>query len=354
MRRTAALLATLIAGALFVTAGDARILRELQTGGALSCPDPSVVDAHVGAYRYYLVCTTDAAPNAFPIRGSSDLLHWHLIGYVFPAGAQPNWALPSPIGRFWAPAIYRIDGRWVVYFAAQYNAARVAVRVSNERPGTWAIGVATSSSLNGPWHSSLLHYRGEFNHLGGEQERYGGVIDPSMVQDTITGQRFLFWAEQSTAIWATRLSADGLTLDPHIHHVLQARSGWEGRTPNRRSVVEGPEEYFHDGWFYLFYSGASTWTGSYAVGAAVSTDPLHGRFADITDQPVLESGHGWLGPGGTSAPVRGPDGKTYILYHVETRPNRNHVSADRYLMLSALRWVGLGGYFPQINDGRPG
>lgn len=326
------------------------------SGGLLSCPDPSVTRADVGRYRYYLVCTSDYAANAYPIRASNDLLHWRQLGYVFPAGHQPWWALHSPVGRYWAPAIYRISGRWVVYFAAQYNASALTLRFPNGspiQPGNFAIGVATATSITGPWHSKLLHYRGQDNGVGPEHESYGGVIDPSEVQDPRTGQRYLFWAEQHTSIWVAKLSADGTRLSPHIHQALWAQPGWECATPSGRCTIEGPEETYHNGWFYLFYSGASTWTGTYAVGAAISHDPLTGQFRRLGNRPILASGHGWHGPGGTSAPVLGPDGNEDILYHASPGNNPDHVSADRYLFEGQVNWHGLGGYQPLINRGQP-
>jgi beta-xylosidase len=323
----------------------------------LNCPDPSVVSAHVGRYRYYLVCTSDYAADAFPIRGSNNLTSWHRVGSVFPARHQPWWALHSPVGRFWAPSIYRIQGHWVVYFAAQYNPAVVSLRVPHAGPvagGTLVLGVATARSLRGPWRSRILHFRGQFNGLATTQETYGGDIDPSVVRDGADGQLYLFWAEQPRSIWAGRLSADGLTLDPDIHQVLRTSPGWECLTPRGTCVIEGPEEYYRDGRVYLFFSGASTWSGTYAVGVAASPNPLLDPFTPLSTTPDLHSGHGWLGPGGTSAPVVGPDGRTYIFYHAMSSPDNNHVSADRYLFVSPISWEGPGDDYPLIGTGYPG
>ena len=334
---------------------DARPIRDGQT--AVSCPDPSVVDAHLGRFRYYVACTSDFDSDSYPIRGSNDLVHWQRLGYVFPAGHQPWWAVHSPNGRYWAPALYRIQGRWVLYFAAQYNDNAVTLRDSKGVPlpqGSWVIGVATSQSLNGPWHTKILHFRGQFNRVAKEQESYGGVIDPSMVQDGKTGQRYLFWAEQHSSIWATKLSSDGQRIDPNVHQVLWTKPGWECDTPNRKCVVEGPEEYYRNGWFYLFYSGASTWTGTYAVGIAASADPMQSQFQRLTNQPILNSGPRWIGPGGTSAPVTGPDGNMYLFYHAETGPDLTHTSSNRFLFSSQITWTGLGGYLPVIGNGQAG
>lgn len=63
-------------------------------------------------------------------------------------------------------------------------------------------------------------------------------------------------------------------------------------------------------------------------------------------------GRHWIGPGGTSAPVAGPDGRGYVLYHAETAPNPGHVSAARFLMVSPIVWNGLGGCDPSTADGK--
>lgn len=354
MRRTLCLLTAVLAAMVTATgAADARLLRDGKK--MISCPDPTVLDAHVGHYRYYLACTSDAAGDVFPLRGSNDLVHFTQIGYVFDKRHQPWWALHTPkAGHYWAPALYRLDNRWVLYFAAQHNPRRLRLTYpgGGTVPGSnMMIGVATATSLHGPWKTRVLHYRGQFNAIAHEHETYGGVIDPSLVADPVTGQLYLFWAEQHSSIWATELSSDGLTISPQIHQVMWTRPGWECRTPRHTCVIEGPEEYYHDGWFYLFYSGASTWTGSYAIGVAASQDPMVGQFQRLDDQPALRSGHGYVGPGGSSAPVTGPDLRSYIFYHAMTHPNAHHISADRYLFSSPLRWQGLGGYDPVIGSG---
>lgn len=333
---------------IFTASADAKVVRGAD-GQPLSCPDPSVIRAHVGRYDYYLVCTSDADPDALPIRASNDLVHWQLLGYVLPAGHQPWWALPSPQGRYWAPSLYRIRGRWVVYFAAEYNPETTHLHAT----GSWVLGVAWSSSIHGPWHNKLLHYRGQFNALPGvRHENYGGVIDPSLVSDPRSGQQYLIYAEQHTSIWAADLSADGLSIDSHIHLVMWIHShGWECAGG---CTVEGPVAYYRDGWFYLFYSGASTWSGTYAVGVAIGRDPMHGIFRRLSQEPVLRSGSHWIGPGGQSAPVTGPDGHDYLFYHAESEPDTSHDSAARYLLVSRIDWTGLGGYYPLINDGRAG
>jgi arabinan endo-1,5-alpha-L-arabinosidase len=343
-----------LAAAAWPAGAAAAPVRDPVTHRPFSCPDPNVLDAKTGGYRYYMVCTSDYHPDAFPIRASNDLRTWRLLGYIFPAHHQPWWALRSPVGHYWSPELYRIRGRWVVYFAATYDSVRVALKLPGvDTPAPWVIGVATASSLRGPWNSRLLHYRGQFNALGDAQENYGGDIDPSMVQDPRSGQMYLFWAQQHTSIWSAKLSSDGLELASAVHQVLWAQPGWECGAVDHSCTVEGPAPLYRDGWFYLLYSGGSTWDGSYAVGAAVARDPLS-MFVRIGDSPILRSGYGWEGPGGASHPVTGPDGQQYLFYHATRGADTARISENRFLMVGHFRWTGPADFYPIVNHGQAG
>lgn len=327
-------------------------LTDPTTHRALSCPDPDVVAAHRGRWRYIMVCTSALAPNAFPIYESSDLVQWYRNGFVFPRGHEPWWALPSPKGAFWAPEIYRIQHRWVVYFSARINNARHPIHDVQLPGNTMVIGVARSRTLNGPWSTRILHYRGQFNSVNTDQETYGGSIDPSVVRDPATGQLLLFWAQQQSQLWDGQLSADGMSLKPHINLALTVTENWECDARTRGCTIEGPEPIDHDGRVYLMYSGANTWDSTYVVGVAASPDPLDPTQPFVKlDHPILRRGHGFLGPGHTSHPVKGPDGNWYILYHASRHVNPNHISGQRKLMLGRFTWQG---EWPLINDGRAG
>ena len=83
------------------------------------------------ASRTAKVETSDQAENALPIWKSKDLVHWHRSGSVFPRTTHPWWALaPGHAGgKFWGPEIYRLGGRWVIYFAASYDRSMVDLRL---------------------------------------------------------------------------------------------------------------------------------------------------------------------------------------------------------------------------------
>jgi len=333
MRRLCTLV--LLASALLmggVCAASASAQPILNGRSPLVCPDPSVIAHRAGPYRYYLACTSDFSRSVFPIWGSKDLLHWTPVADMWSHGAHPWWADPPGQGRYWAPDLTYIGHRWVVYFAATQK-------------GGMVIGVAWSRSLRGPWRTKVLHWRGQFNALGGAQESYGGVIDPGELRDPVTGERYLVWAEQHSSIWDGRLSRDGLTLEPHIHQILWVWwPGWDCEASAADCTIEGPALDYHDGYYYLFFSAASTWDASYAVGAAISRNPF-GVFK-LLPRPILRSGHGWLGPGGSQLPVSGPNGRQYLFYHASRVINIHHENDLRYLLVGRFWWDGI---LPRVN-----
>ena len=323
-------------------------LRDVRTGHALSCPDPHVIDLHKRGFRYFMVCTTDRGANGIAIKRSPDLVHWYAAGYVFPKRRQPWWALRSGGrggGRFWAPEIYRVGGKWVVYFSAALDSSKLRLPL---KQGTMVLGVAKSATLHGPWRTRVLHYRGEFNASSPAKETFGGTIDPSVVRSPRDGGLYLFWAVQASQIWVGRLSPDGMTLRGDIRPVLKPTKPWECQPG---CTLEGPEPFFDGSELNLLYSGASTWDASYAVGLALGTDPLTGTYSKL-DQPVLRSGRRFIGPGHSSQPVIGPDGHRYVMYHALTAPDPGHVSNRRLLMIA--RVTGAGARLVMNGTGRAG
>lgn len=294
-----------------------------------------------------MACTSDFAANAFPIWASSDGVHWRLQGYVFPKGHQPWWALQTGRGgRYWAPDLQFIDGRWVVYFAAQLNPAKARLQLGAYRiePSSMVIGVATTGDLRGGrWQTQILHWRGEFNAVAGnagEQEANGGVIDPDEFQDPDTGQRYLVYAEQSKQIWLGELSANGLELDPNVRIILTATEPWTCDAAGQHCTIEGPIGYFHNGLAYVLFSAAGTWSGSYSVGVAASIDPIAQPFL-VDSEPILSSSKTLLGPGGTSPPVLDPVGHIAVYFHaLFGKPDLKHISSDRYLVVSRFSYAG--------------
>jgi hypothetical protein len=340
--------------------------------------DPCVVqdtDPASGRPAWWLTCTSNDAPNAFPILRSDDLANWRLEGFVFPRGQAPPWALTGhDQADFWAPELHRIGEDWWVLFAARRQDRELA------------IGLAKGPSPKGPFSA------------GPEPLLNGDVIDPHLVVGA-DGRLWLFWKEDSNAVWPRELAAllagDAALADALFETEADRRTAafsaavwpWaEGREPmeqffilqplieavtsdygafglrlarraderpdeapalkavkaalktrifaqplsadgltlegERRVVLENDQDWEahliegvwvseHGGRFYLFYAGNDFSTAHYAIGAAVADHPL-GPWRKTG--PLVRSSRDWIGPGHPSA-APGPHGEPWLFLH---------------------------------------
>lgn len=160
--------------------------------------DPAVLRTEHG---YYLVATSNDAPDAFPILRSDDLESWTHEGFVFPEGEAPAWtAHGRTVGDYWAPEMARVgDEYWLVYTARQ-------------RSNALAIGLAKSDRPTGPWrdlgHPLLAGHAVNTTGLGDDPDQpvqSGGVIDSHIFIDE-NGERYLFWKRDTNGIWPRPLA----------------------------------------------------------------------------------------------------------------------------------------------------
>jgi hypothetical protein len=159
--------------------------------------DPAVLETDEG---YYLVATSNDAPDAFPILRSRDLEAWEPLGFVFPEGSTPEWAATGRhVGDFWAPEMARVgDEYWLCYTARQKSNAL-------------AIGLAKSATPLGPWRDlgRPLLSGGAINTTGSNDPNKpllsGGVIDSHIFIDE-GGEPYLFWKRDTNGIWPRPLA----------------------------------------------------------------------------------------------------------------------------------------------------
>ena len=151
--------------------------------------------------NYWLVATSNDAPDAFPLLHSTDLEHWEPRGFIFPSGREPAWAASGRnMADFWAPEMARVgDEYWTAFTARQASNAL-------------AIGLARAPSPIGPWTDNgaplVTGKPVDTTGLGydASQPRLsGGVIDSHLFIDA-DGERYLFWKDDTNSIWPRPLA----------------------------------------------------------------------------------------------------------------------------------------------------
>jgi hypothetical protein len=160
--------------------------------------DPAILKTEEG---YYLVATSNDAPDAFPILRSHDLTAWEPVGFVFPEGETPEWtAAGRHVADFWAPEMARVgDEYWLTYTA-------------REKSNALAIGLAKSSSPSGPWTDlgyplitgGVLLFP-PTDPDAPKPAMSGGVIDAHILIDG-DGERYLFWKQDTNGVWPRPLA----------------------------------------------------------------------------------------------------------------------------------------------------
>ena len=178
----------------------ALITRNLSPRTFAGYGDPAILKTEEG---YWLLATSNDAPDAFPVLHSADLQTWEHKGFVFENGTAPDWSAQGyGVGDFWAPEMVRVrDEYWLCYCA-------------RNRSHTLAIGLAKARHPAGPWRDigRPLIDPGA-SKLPGEAPPCG-VIDPHIFIDG-DGSPYLFWKQDTNAIWPRRL-ADLLCREPSV------------------------------------------------------------------------------------------------------------------------------------------
>ncbi|WP_407542005.1 glycoside hydrolase family 43 protein (plasmid) [Deinococcus radiomollis] len=264
--------------------------------------------------EYYAYSTNTGGVNA-PVFRSADLQHWRSLGDALPV--LPAWASG---GNTWAPDVLAVRGGYAMYFTARHTAS-----------GRQCIGVAFSVRPQGPFVSRSA------KPLVCQLDE-GGSIDASGFTDK-DGRLYLYWkndgncCNQLTGLWVQPLAADGQSLTGKPHDLIYNAQLWEG------SVIEAPFMYLHAGRYYLFYSGGTWDSDTYAVGYAVGTSPL-GPFKKSPDNPLLMTSGKVAGPGGEGV-LTDARGHVWMYYHGwEPQAIGYPVGGRRALYFSPLKWNG--------------
>jgi beta-xylosidase len=261
---------------------------------------------------FYAFATNGALGNVQTLT-SPDLVSWDEVGDALPV--LPSWTSP---GRVWAPevAVHAAD-RYVMYYTSRDD-------VSDRQ----AVGVAVASVPEGP-------YVDKSSQPLISQVDEGGSIDASPFQDS-TGRRWLYWKNDGNAIgvdtwiYASELSADGLTLTGPVHRLIKQDLEWEG------NLVEAPYMVEREGTFHLFYSANAFDKAAYAVGHARCESPT--GPCTKSGAPILTTSPDAAGPGHNM--VLHTAGRDWFIYHAWNPTAPGTDPTGRTMWLSELTWHG--------------
>jgi|GEM_PF-576498 len=260
-------------------------------------PDPTVINANGTYYAYATNGMHDGKMNNIQIASSKDLFNWKYEGDALPQ--KPAWA--SHTQRFWAPDVLydAANSQYVMFFSAQ----------NNDTSLNMCIGVAFSKSPRGPFIDSgkpLLAGKGFSN------------IDPMAMIDPKTGKKILYWGSDFAPIKVQELNddwksfKDGSVAKPVL---------FPNKEKDYTKLIEGAWVDYHDGKYYLYYSGDNCCgdRANYAVMVARADDPFGpfetlGQSNGTGSSVILKKDSSWFAPGHNSI-VKDKKGNSWIAYH---------------------------------------
>ena len=245
--------------------------------------------------KYYVLTT-----GRFNCYVTEDLVNYKDIGVI----ADKNLLYGHTY--FGGGSIFKHDGIYYLFYTSY---------LPNTNKGIMC--VATSDKVTGPYTQPKQ------TTVDAEAcpESSAGAF-PIVAED---GKTYLYWyetlAETGNTIFGAEIEfKDGIVKvkKETKTRLLIPDKPWESKSENGASgrVVERPNVYYHDGYYYLFYAG-SHWKTSYGQGYAVSKTPL-GEYIKYENNPILESTASLHGVG-CSYIVASPDkSELFLVYHAHT------------------------------------
>ncbi len=231
--------------------------------------------------KYYLY-STNAGSTGFKVYESDNLSKWTEKGYCLKKGEPDS---PAGTTNFWAPEVYRIDGKFYMFYVANEN-----------------IGVAVSDSPLGPFtkYSDGLIFKNS------------RAIDPHLFIDD-DGQMYLYYVKLGGGnhIYGAKFDLKTCTM-MNEKRLISPTEGWE---TVMATVAEGPFMLKHNGTYYLTYSANHYESQGYAVGCATASSPLE-DFEKCDYNPILSKNEAIRAVGtGHHSFFTAENGELFIVYH---------------------------------------
>lgn len=292
--------------------------------------DPTVIKAADGYFYAYGTNTNVSGKEIhIQILKSKNLVDWIFVGDALPA--KPKWADKD----FWAPHVL-YDSKLKMYFL--YYSGE-----SDSKEGK-CLGVAVSKSPTGPFVDKgepLLCGSGFIN------------IDPMAFDDPKTEKKFLYWGSGFEGLKVQELSEDRLNFKAGTSMKILVNPITNNDLANYQNLVEGSWVTYHDGFYYLYYSGDNCCgdQAHYAVMIARSK-AAEGPFETLAEAEkkensvILSKNKKWIAPGHNSVVTDNKD-QEWIVYHAIDSDNPK---SGRIVLIDKITYKN---GWPTINSGSP-
>lgn len=242
--------------------------------GPYNVHDPSILKVGNTYYCYNTdVSFGSAVRPGIQIRKSQDLINWEFLGWAFNGLPSKGAAYirgqgTEPFNSLWAPFVMQVGDEFRLYYSLSSEVGRLS-----------AMGLATSSSPEGPWVEKDLVVTSAPD--GTVQTN---AIDPSVVV-TPEGEHWFYYGSAYDGIYKLQLNpATGLAMSTGAKGVRVAQRGFTNGTVNGN--IEAPEVIYNEsqGMYYMFI--AYDWLETkYNVRVGRSTSP-EGPFLDINGMDI--------------------------------------------------------------------
>ena len=239
---------------------------------------------------YYAYGTYDA--SGIHVYSSDDLRTWKDEGQAL------NKANTTEQKWFWAPEVYHVGDKYIMYFSA------------NEH-----LFAATATSPKGPF-KQVGSYQME-TLLGDEK-----CIDSHVFFDT-NGKAYIFFVRftDGNCIWQAQLEDDYITPKANtLRKCLAVSQGWENKMGR---VTEGPNVIKVGRRYFLTYSGNDYQSQDYAVGYAYTSNIASGTWTKYTANPILHKWDDLVGTGHHSL-FYDKEGILRIVFHAHNSTESIH------------------------------
>ena len=240
--------------------------------------------------KYYAYGTM--ADNGIAVYTSDDLKYWE------PAGMALHKDNSYADRWFWAPEIYKVGDRYLMYYSADEH-----------------ICVAEATKSIGPFKQQTMR------PMLDEK-----CIDNSLFIDS-DGTPYLYFDRfvDGLSVHVAKLSDDLLTIDPTtITRCIGQSQDWERMDG---SVNEGSFVMKHGDKYYLTYSGNGYTSPNYGLGVAIADSPM-GPWTKYEGNPIFQfpqtKEYGRLDGVGHSAMFTDKDGNLRIVFHAHKKPGTVH------------------------------